>query len=37
MPPEKLLPLLKQPLDAFGVVIDIYKRDTLCVLLDAIG
>ncbi len=37
MHPEKLLPLLKQALDAFDVVINIYKGDTLNVLLDAIG
>ena len=37
MHPEKLLPLLKQALDAFDVVINLYKGDTLSVLLDAIG
>jgi len=37
MHPEKLLPLLNQALDAFDVVINIYKGDTLSVLLDAIG
>jgi hypothetical protein len=37
MHPEKLLPLLKQALDAFDRVINVYKGDTLSVLLDAIG
>eukprot|EP00347_Sterkiella_histriomuscorum_P007650 403348104 len=35
--PDKLLPHIQKPLDAFKMVIDIYKGNALVLLLDAIG